>query len=140
MGQIGPGALVYLDTNVLIYLTEGVAEQKVAVSTLIQGYEAAGAKFITSDLAFTELLVHPIRTGNTGLLLAYERLLSRFVEAMPISREVVYLAAKLRAAAPAQRTPDAIHVATAMLAGAVVFVTGDKGIRNLPESISLVLV
>jgi predicted nucleic acid-binding protein len=128
---------VHLDTNVLIYMTEGNAAHRALSRQGFKQYAAAQARLITSDLAFTEVLVRPIRDDDQELLRAYERLLSEFVEALPVGREVLFLAAKLRAESPAQRTPDAIHVATAMLAKADVFVTGDKGIRNLPAHVLL---
>jgi predicted nucleic acid-binding protein len=89
--------------------------------------------FITSELTFTEVLVHPIRMQDMERIELYERLLSDFVETKPVSRDVLYLAAKLRAESPTQRTPDALHVATAILNGASIFITGDRGIKNLPH-------
>lgn len=137
MGQVSTGQVVYLDTNILIYLTEGNHEQKLSLRDLFLKFERASARFITSELVFTELLVHPIRTGNTELIQAYERLLSVLVEPIPVSRDVLVLAAKMRAETPSQKTPDAIHVATAILFSADVFVTGDRGIGNLPAEIQL---
>jgi predicted nucleic acid-binding protein len=139
MGPVKRNAVVYLDTNVLIYMTEGEAAQRAVLRQRFKEYAAAQARLITSDLAFTEVLVRPIRDDNQELLRAYERLMTQFVEPQPIAREVLYLAAKLRAETPNQRTPDAIHVATAILAGAHIFVTGDKGIKNLPTGMALAL-
>jgi predicted nucleic acid-binding protein len=63
-----------------------------------------------------------------------------FVRPHPVSLEVLRLAAELRAHTPSQRTPDAIHMATALLQNAQVFVTGDRGIKNLPAGIELVVI
>ena len=135
-----PASRIYLDANVLIYLTEFDRAKTGALRALIAGYESAQAEFITSDLAYTEVLVRPIRAQHFDLIQAYERLLTVFVKPLPVSRDVLCLAAKLRAATPAQKTPDAIHVATAILAKADVFVTGDKDIKNLPTTMTLKLV
>ena len=135
-----PASRIYLDANVLIYLTEFDRAKTGALRALIAGYESAQAEFITSDLAYTEVLVRPIRAQHLDLIQAYERLLTVFVKPLPVSRDVLCLAAKLRAATPAQKTPDAIHVATAILAKADVFVTGDKDIKNLPTTMALKLV
>ena len=139
-----PASRIYLDANVLIYLTEFDRDKTATLRALIGGYELAQAEFITSELAYTEVLVRPIRAQHADLILAYERLLTVFVKPLPVSRDVLCLAAKLRAGTPAQktpdRTPDAIHVATAMLANADVFVTGDKDIKNLPTTMTLKLV
>ena len=135
-----PASRIYLDANVLIYLTEFDRDKTAVLRALIAGYESAQAEFITSDLAYTEVLVRPIRAQQVDLIQAYERLLTVFVKPLPVSRDVLCLAAKLRAGTPAQKTPDAIHVATAILAGADVFVTGDKDIKNLPTTMTLKLV
>ena len=137
MAALKSGAVVYLDANILIYLTEGETVQKAALQPLMAGFEAAAARIVTSDLSFTEVLVQPIRQQDQTLIEAYERLLTVLVEALPVSRQVLWLAAQLRAANPAQRTSDAIHVATATLTGAAVFVTGDRGIKNLPSGMAL---
>ena len=135
-----PASRIYLDASVLIYLTEFDRNKTGALRALIGGHESAQAEFITSDLAYTEVLVRPIRAQHFDLIQAYERLLTVFVKPLPVSRDVLCLAAKLRAATPAQKTPDAIHVATAILAKADVFVTGDKDIKNLPTTMALKLV
>ena len=138
--MVQPAGRIYLDANVLIYLTEFDRDKTVALRALIGNYESAQAEFITSELAYTEVLVRPIRAQQADLIQAYERLLTVFVKPLPVSRDVLCLAAKLRAATPAQKTPDAIQVATAILAKADVFVTGDKDIKNLPTTMALKLV
>jgi predicted nucleic acid-binding protein len=135
--EVTRGAGVYLDANILIRMTEGVTRDRAAIQAALAEYVAADCSFITSDLAFTEVLVHPLRQQNTALIENYDRLLMNFVEPLAVSREVLVLAAKLRARSPSQRTPDAIHVATASLAQAQVFVTGDQGIKNLPAGLQL---
>jgi predicted nucleic acid-binding protein len=126
--DIARGATVYLDTNALIYLTEGSVAFKKSLEGFFQKAIAADARFITSELALTELLVHPIRDDNKPLLTAYNDLFEHFVEAVPITRAILVRAAELRAGSNKYRTPDAIHVATAEQANARVFVTGDDEI------------
>jgi predicted nucleic acid-binding protein len=140
MEHVKSGALVYLDTNILIYLSEGSAPDQQAFKAQFQHFEEAAVRFITSELTLGEVLVHPLRKGDEKLIALYENLFTDFVEPVPITREVLYTSAKLRAETPSQRMPDAIHVATALLAKAEVFVTGDKGIKNLPEHMILIVV
>ncbi|HEV2130414.1 MAG TPA: PIN domain-containing protein, partial [Longimicrobiaceae bacterium] len=79
-----------------------------------------------------ELLVHPYRSGNPALaaatfatLRSYDNL--EWVDPSPaIARE----AARLRAAY-SLRTPDAVHVATALSVKADWIVTNDKGLRRV---------
>ncbi len=126
------GATVYLDTNPIIYLVEGNPVFRQSMETLFKAIEAAGAHLITSELALTEVLVRPLRHHDSLLVEAYERLFDTLLDARPVSREVLLLAAQLRAERASLRMPDVIHVATATLAGADVFVSADAGIRRLP--------
>lgn len=126
------GATVYLDTNPLIYLTEGSPAFKERISGLFAKLHEARARLITSELALTETLVHPLRKDDAQLVAAYDRLFRELVNPLPVSREVLLLAAKLRAQSPKLRTPDAIHIATAVLAKAYAFVSNDKGLGVLP--------
>ena len=125
---IKPEATVYLDTNAIIYLTEGSPEFKASIAGLFVEIERAGARLVTSELSFTEVLVMPFRAGNDELVAAYERLLDTIVEPIPLGRQELFLAAKLRAMTPKLCTPDALHLATAMLVSADIFVSGDTGI------------
>ncbi|MFN3397254.1 MAG: type II toxin-antitoxin system VapC family toxin [Sulfurimicrobium sp.] len=129
MGSIiKTGATVYLDTNAIIYLTEGNPDFKTSIEGLFVEIEQAGARLVTSELTFTEVLVMPFRVSNDELVAAYERLLDTFIEPIPLGRQELFLAAKLRATTPKLRTPDSLHLATAILVGADVFVSGDAGI------------
>jgi predicted nucleic acid-binding protein len=83
-------------------------------------------------LALTETLIQPLRNGDTELVAIYERLFDTLVQPLPVSREVLIFAAQLRAQTPSLKTPDAIHLATATLAKADAFVSGDSGIKELP--------
>ena len=127
------GAMVYLDTNPLIYLTEGNPAFKASIEKLFTEFEKAQAQFLTSELALTEVLVLPLRRHDTGLVAIYERLFDTLVQPLPVSREVLIYAAQLRADTPSLRMPDAIHLATATLAKADAFVSGDAGMKELPE-------
>lgn len=128
MVKLEPEATVYLDTNALIYLTEGSAAFKTSLQEILQAALAAKARLVTCELAITEVLVAPLRQQNAVLIAAYNELFESFVEAVPIEREMLIRAAQLRAATPRLRTPDAIHLAAAQSLEAVVFVTGDADI------------
>lgn len=134
------GSVVYLDTNPIIYLTEANPVFRRSITALFKALEAAGARLITSELALSEVLVRPLRQNDLELIAQYERLFDTLLDARPISREVLLLTAQLRAETASLKTPDAIHVATATLAEAAVFVSADAGIRGLPESIRLVAI
>ena len=75
----------------------------------------------------------PIRNGYSVLHADYERiLLHSDLRMLPVTNEVLREAAKVRAAIPALRTPDAIHAATALLSSCALFITNDPGFRRVP--------
>ena len=51
---------------------------------------------------------------------------------LPITQDILREAARLRAIIPSLKTPDAIHAATALLAGCTLFVTNDLGFKRVP--------
>lgn len=130
MAPVNRGASVYLDANILIRITEGVEDDRNAIHAALLPYVDSKVAFVTSELTFTEVLVHPFRLKHQARIERYHQLMTEFVEPLPISREVLFVAARLRADSPALRTPDAIHTATAILAKASVFITGDRGIKK----------
>lgn len=129
MVDVARGATIYLDTNALIYMAEGSAAFKRRLEKFFEQAVDAAARLVTSELALTEALVHPIRDNNKKLLEAYNDLFEHFVDARPITRRMLIRAAELRAGPRKYRTPDAIHIATAEDAGAQLFATGDSGIE-----------
>ena len=135
MVMIETGATVYLDTNALIYMTEGSAAFKASIEGFVQSASSAQARFVTSELAITEVLVAPIREQNQDLLAAYDELFESFVQAVPMDRSILIRAAQLRAGTHRLRTPDAIHLASAEQLRAAIFVTGDAAIPVLPPMV-----
>lgn len=71
--------------------------------------------------------------GNVERQTAYHQALqnSEVLEVVPVSRDVLVEAARLRAIANF-RLPDAIHGATAILTGCETFLTNDRRLRSLP--------
>ena len=87
---------------------------------------------ITSRLSRLECRVRPLRDGNTELLARFEGFFAREgLELAEITAEVVETATALRAA-HGFRPPDAIHLATALLAQTDVFLTGDRNLARCP--------
>jgi predicted nucleic acid-binding protein len=115
-------------------------DDRKVIDAVVADYVNSGAVFITRELVVMEVLVHPIRHNNQRFVEEYGRLMTNFVRPYPVTRETLRLAAHLRAHTPSQRTPDVIHVATALLQTAQVLVTGDRGIKNLPAGTNLLLV
>lgn len=123
---------VYLDANAIIYSYERVAPYS---SLLDPCWNAAGPgsfEIVTSELTFLEVLVGPLKTGNTRLEAGFRALLlsSTDVTLIPIDRPVLERAAQLRAAT-SLKTPDAIHAATALEHGCASLITNDPAFRRV---------
>jgi predicted nucleic acid-binding protein len=91
-----------------------------------------GGIVLTSLIACLEARVLPVRTQNQRLLNHYEFLFEHSgLRVLAITPHVVERATLLRAS-HGFRTPDAIHLATALVAGADAFLTGDKALARCP--------
>ena len=79
-----------------------------------------------------EMLVHPLRHGHPSLVDAFERFVKQAgVTLVPISRPIPRRGAELRASILRLRTPDAIHVATALDENCACLLTDDAGLRGI---------
>jgi len=54
------------------------------------------------------------------------------MQLMSITQSILREAARLRAAVPGLRTPDALHAATALLSDCALFLTNDIGFQRVP--------
>ncbi|BAZ06626.1 type II toxin-antitoxin system VapC family toxin [Calothrix sp. NIES-3974] len=93
--------------------------------------QAGEIEVVSSELILMETLVLPLRNSNSILINAYEQLLiSSEMRLIPISQSILQQAANIRATTNI-KTPDAIHVATALSDRCNQFITNDRGFRNI---------
>jgi predicted nucleic acid-binding protein len=131
---IPAAGLVYLDAPALIYSLEAHPKYWPLLRPLWQAVKAGQVTLATSELSLLEVLVMPLRRRDEALITSCRKLLeSEGMQLFPVSRPVLLDAARLRAEMPALRTPDAIHVATALLAHCALFLTNDRGLRAVPK-------
>lgn len=125
---------VYIDANILIYTVERVQPHVDALRAFWRWANARGLAVLTSELTVLESLVGPLKANDQRLTARFRRLLfqSANLRLIPVSRTVLERAAQLRAQTPALKTPDAIHAATALEAGALTFITNDTQFRHVP--------
>lgn len=134
------GHVVGLDTAPLIYFIE----QNEVYLELVRGFFDAMShnefQVVTSTLTLTEVLVHPLRSGNTELAQQYRDIIldQETLITLPVSVEIAEIAAHLRATQNL-RTPDAIQIATALQGGATFFLTNDIRLAAVPDLEVLVL-
>ena len=117
-------ASIYLDACCFIYLVEGQSEWRTAVEQQLRNLDPL-SKLITSQLTRLECRTKPMREGNRALLERYEALFAADrVAVLDVSEHVIDRATDLRARY-GFKTPDAIHLATAIEFSAAEFWTGD---------------
>ena len=123
---------VYVDANTIIYSVEHIEPYYSLLRPLWRGVSAKSYRIVTSELALLEVLVKPIKTGNTRLENGFRRLLehSPDIDLIPISRPILRQATVVRATT-GLKTPDAVHAATALEQVASVFITNDLIFRRV---------
>lgn len=138
MGPMAKEKKIYLDTFVFMDILSGksdVAEK--AVSYLRRITSGHG---IVSSVVLTELCFHVKRRGSrekADEVLSYIQSLPG-LEIIPLSNEISVAAGRLRAKyfrkIPKKLTYfDCVHLATAIEEKCDVFVTGDRGFRDIEE-------
>ncbi len=124
---------LYLDACAIIYSLEGTpAVRGVALRYVAQAEISTGGVVITSRLARMECRVKPLKTGAADALALYDAFFARRrLRLAEVSADVIERATELRAA-HGFKTPDAIHLATAQLESADLFLTGDANLKRCP--------
>ena len=132
--------LLYIETAPFIYFTEqraGYFEKMVALFTYVNQAEI---QVITAALTLTETLIKPLQNEDQDLVEQYRSLFygTEGITTVSITPQVGDRAAHLRAAY-GLKTPDALHIATAMGAGCDAFLTNDLGLKRVTELSILIL-
>jgi predicted nucleic acid-binding protein len=135
---IKPGARVYIDTVVAIYLVEKPAAYASLSAQFLQLVQSRRLFLHASEVLHLECLVHPLRRNVKLVVAAFEQLFgSPGMTLHPVSVDVLRKAAQLRAATASLRAIDAIHVATSFIARSDVFFTNDLRLRNARPGVIL---
>jgi len=124
--------MVYLDANCIIYAIEGASPlRETVLAKIAPGGRAT--KLMTSRLSRLECRVKPMKDGNADLMKDYDLFFtSTDLRITEITAAVIETATELRAKY-GLRTPDALHLATAIVESAEVFLTGDKQLTRCKE-------
>ncbi len=123
-----------LDTSAFIYHLEAHPVHASRLLPIFRRIEGGRCRGVSSTLTFLEVLVQPYRTGDDEKRAALSALLASFpgMTWIPLDLTVADRAASLRARYRL-RTPDAIQLATALHAGADIFLTNDRDLRRVQE-------
>ena len=129
---------VYFDANIFIYLLEGFSEFEVDLAAIRESILHQECEIHTSGLTLCEVLVLPFRQNNTQLIAQYRSFIegSGAFTIHPTTVET-YLRASLYRGQFGMKTPDAIHIATAVENNCSVFLTNDQAIKG-PSSMTII--
>lgn len=124
---MGAVPLFGADTMLFIYLFESNPAFESAAVRIFAAAESGQCRLVVSTLALLEILVVPKRNGNESLCQEYRRFFESFphLQVNPVDREIAEIASDIRAESKI-RTPDAVHLATAIQAGAAAFLSEDS--------------
>jgi len=135
-------SLVYWDTMIFAYLLEGNAEFGNQSRAAYEAITRKGDTICTSVFTVGELLVLPKKKGDHRIISAIQGFMQGGeVELLPFTINTAVLYSEVRAENKL-KAADAIHVATAIAAHAIIFLTNDKdlqrqNIRGIPYVIGL---
>lgn len=137
---LGRQRRIALDTNIFIYQWTPNPKYVQFTDFLFLWINSGTSRAITSTITMTELLVHPLRNADEKQADQLFALLSTWprMEWIAPDLQIAALAAELRAQ-HGLRTPDALHAATAVRAGATGIVTNDPVFRRVTRIETLVL-
>ena len=121
----------YLDACAIIYLIEGVRlVQQVVTAKLSQCHATA---LITARLSRLECRVLPFKNNDTALLSTYNSFFSAAGMSIgELTPDVIERATEIRVTY-GFKTPDALHLASAIEEKADVFITGDSKLAKCME-------
>jgi len=122
---------VYLDANVFIAAFENPGAHSDHAWWIIDAIENGEIVGATSEITLAEVLVKPVELGDSELADGYEKMIvsASGFEVLPVRRDILIDAARLRANRTSLRLPDAIHIATARALSCTIMVSDD---RRLP--------
>lgn len=125
---------IYLDTAPVIYYVQGVTPFFPVVDALFQEIEKGKLRAISSPVTLAECMVLPLRLGDSALQQNFLDLLTNTqgITLANIDVAVGRLAADIEARYRL-KLPDALQIATALVAGCEAFLTNDVQLSRVTE-------
>lgn len=132
--------LLYVETAPLIYYIEENAQYIDRMDRIFRLLQDTSTQAVSSVITLTEVLNRPLQLGRMDLVRAYRAILisNPSVHLRMIDLIIAERAAQLRAEYNL-RTPDALHIATALIAGCDAFLTNDRALNRVTDIPMLIL-
>jgi predicted nucleic acid-binding protein len=125
--------LIYLDTNIVIYLIEQPPGWGARATTRVTAIRTQGDRMAVSDLVRLECRVKPIRTGDAPTLGDYDTFFtSADVQVLTLTTAVCDRATHIRARYR-YKLADALNLAAAVEGSCDVFLTNDLRLSGFPD-------
>lgn len=122
--------MIYVDSNVIIRLVEGDAATRAPIEARLLPLAGSCPYLMTSRLCRMECRVKPLRNGDATVLGLFDTFFAGSeLQLLELTASVIEKATDLRATFNF-KTPDALHLASAIVAGATAFLTGDKSLSK----------
>ncbi len=127
-------SLIGIETAPFIYFVEQNPTYIARMRAIFGYVKAHSITVITSALTLTEVLVLPLQTAQTHYVHEYREMLlnTKQITTIGVSTVIAEQAAELRVKY-GLKTPDAIHVATAIVTGCGAFLTNDRNLSRVAE-------
>lgn len=125
---------LYIDTAPFIYFIEQNVTYIHRMRAIFRQVDIGNPKAVSSVITLTEVLAHPLRAGNRGLVQAYRNILlnSQYFLILPVTAVIAEQAAEMRSKYNL-RTPDALHISSAISSHCDAFLTNDRGLLRVTE-------
>lgn len=128
------GQKIGIDTPVIIYLLEKNPSHLDSARKIMRQVQSGRFQAVFSAIGLIEILTGPKKHGSYELAAQYREMIAHFpnLEIRGIDESIIDTASSLRAQYKIA-TPDAIHIATAVVFGAKKFITNDKALNKIKE-------
>lgn len=121
-------ASIYLDSCLVIYLIE--ENILYAPKLELELTKRPNANICISPLTEMECLIVPLRQQNKVLIEKFGNWFAQ-TQILPIERQIFHQSAQLRADFPSLKTPDALHISTALHHNCDEFWTNDNRLDKI---------
>ena len=133
--------IVALDTMIFIYLFELRSQYLPQIQLLFDRIERKELQAVTSFISPLEVFSSPAFEAVPDKLMLYTRFFQKTpnLTVVPFDWEVALQAAELRRKYKPLKTPDAVQIATAIVAQADMFITNDDRLTHLTLPLKIAL-